>query len=403
VKYLGKYVNGYPFKPSDWGTVGRPILRIQDLSAFNSEPNRFAGEIPARYLIRRGDILISWSASLGVYRWDGEDSWLNQHIFKVQVDQTRLRERFFVWLAEWFINEMDREVHGSTMQHLTADAFGSFPVLLPPDTEQLRIADYLDRETARLDALVAAKERLIGLLAEKRRALITRAVTRGLDLRASLRDSGIPWLGEIPAHWRLVQFKHVTTRVDVGIAEAATHAYSLEGVPLIRSANLRAGVIDTTDMLFIEEWFAERNRSKYLFAGDIVTVRTGNTGVSAVLPPALDRSQCFTMLISTLVPVNLPQFFCYFLNSDGGQQFFRLEALGAAQDNISVPILKETPVPVPALEEQRAIVAYIIAETDKLDAVRAATEHTIVLLRERRAALIAAAVTGNIDVEEAVA
>src|SRR5207253_325427 len=113
---------------------------------------------------------------------------------------------------------------------------------------------------------------------------ITRAVTRGLDPRVPLRDSGIPWLGEIPAHWRFVQFKHVTTRIDVGIAEAATHAYSVAGVPLIRSANLRAGVIDTSDMLFIEEWFAERHRSKYLLAGDIVSVRTGNTGVSAVLP-----------------------------------------------------------------------------------------------------------------------
>src|SRR5262245_33924433 len=111
VKYLGSYMNGYPFNPNDWGTEGRPILRIQDLSGSNAEPNRFNGEIDSRYLIRRGDILISWSASLGVYRWPGEDAWLNQHIFKVEVDRKRL--------------------------------------LLPPDSQQGAIAEYLGLETAR--------------------------------------------------------------------------------------------------------------------------------------------------------------------------------------------------------------------------------------------------------------
>ena len=100
VKYLGAYINGYPFKPQDWGSpVGRPILRIQDLSSANQEPNRYDGEIPSRYLIRPRDILISWSASLGVYRWEGEEAWLNQHIFKVILDNKRIRDDFFVCLS----------------------------------------------------------------------------------------------------------------------------------------------------------------------------------------------------------------------------------------------------------------------------------------------------------------
>jgi hypothetical protein len=102
VKYLGAYINGFPFKPEDWGTIGRPILRIQNLSSHDQEPNRYDGEIPGRYLVRSGDILISWSASLGVYRWTGEEAWLNQHIFKVALDHARVRDDFFVWLAEWF-------------------------------------------------------------------------------------------------------------------------------------------------------------------------------------------------------------------------------------------------------------------------------------------------------------
>ncbi|MGH7963727.1 MAG: restriction endonuclease subunit S [Candidatus Binatia bacterium] len=301
----------------------------------------------------------------------------------------------YVCLSRDFVDAVDASTFGSKMPRADWDFIGNMPVPLPTLRCQRAIADYLDRETARLDGLVAAKERVLRLLAEKRRALITRAVTCGLNPRVPLRDSGIPWLGELPAHWRLMQFKFVTMRVDVGIAEAATHAYSLTGVPILRSTNVRADKLDNIDLLYIEPWFAQKNSSKTIHAGDIVTVRTGNTGVSAAVPKSLDGCQCFTMLMSTLVAGHVPEFFSAYLNSTTGQNYFQLEALGTAQNNISVPILKDMPVLVPPVSEQHAIVAHIERETAKVDAMRAATERTITLLKERRAALIAAAVTGH--------
>ena len=106
-----------------------------------------------------------------------------------------------------FLAEVEMRSVGVNYPAVNASDLGDIPVHLPPERNQRAIADYLDREMARLDALVAAKERVLGLLAEKRRALITRAVTRGLDPHAPLRDSGIPWLGEIPAHWRVERLR----------------------------------------------------------------------------------------------------------------------------------------------------------------------------------------------------
>src|SRR5207248_435328 len=116
------------------------------------------------------------------------------------------------------------------------------------------------------------------------------------------KDSGINWLGRIPAHWSLSKLRRIATRVDVGIAEAATHAYADVGVPLVRATNILNGTLERDSMLFIEPWFAERNRSKRLHTGDIVTVRTGVPGQSAVVPLDLNGAQCFTALMTTLRP-----------------------------------------------------------------------------------------------------
>ena len=382
------YINGYPFKPSDWGTVGRPILRIQDLSSTENESNRFNGEIPNRYLVRPGDILISWSASLGVYRWVGEEAWLNQHIFKVELDIKRVRDDFFVWLAEWFINEMDREVHGSTMQHLTADAFGGFPVLLPPHEVQARIADYLVRETARLDSLVAAKQQVLGLLAEKRRSLIAHAVTRGIDPRATLSNSRIRWLGEIPAHWE-------TRRVVWLFRERDERGEA--DLPLLE-VSINAGVVlrEFSDER-IESTAADFNTYKVARQGDVVFNKMRMwQGAVGVAPQDGLVSPDYVVAAPTGA-----------LSPEYAGLLFRTEMFSAECARRSYGIVwdrlrlywdgfRDIELPLPPVETQREIVSYVAVETSKLDALHLASKRSITLLKERRAALIAAAVTGQL-------
>lgn len=383
-------MNGYPFKPGEWSSEGRPILRIQDLSGLSAEPNRFAGEIDPRYLVQRGDILISWSASLGVYRWAGEESWLNQHIFKVELDSAIVHPDFFCWLAEWFMAELSREAHGSTMQHLTADAFGGFPVLLPPTFQQQAIARYLGSEAGRLDALVNAKQRVLDLLAEKRKALIATAVTRGLDPKVTLRGSGVPWLGKIPAHWEIERtrwlFRERDLRSKTGEEEMLTVSHLTGVTP--RSEK---------DVNMFE---AETNEGyKLCEPGDLV-INTlwawmgamGIAPVKGMVSPAYNVYEPGPRLEPAYIDalVRLPVFAQEVTRYSKGVWSSRLRLYPEG--------FFEVYLPAPPKDEQQAIVKHIARETEKLDAVRAATEKTIGLLKERRAALIAAAVTGQLDV-----
>jgi type I restriction enzyme, S subunit len=306
----------------------------------------------------------------------------------------------YALLSEQFIATVDASTFGAKMPRADWEFIGQVFLPIPRRKQQRAIAAFLDRKTAAIDALITKKERLSELLREKRQALITQVVTKGLDPCVRMKESGIPWLGRVPAHWTVNKLRRIAKRVDVGIAEAATHAYVEVGVPIIRSTNVANNRFDTEHLLFIAPWFAEKNRSKYLRAGDLVTVRTGNAGVTTVVPPNLDKSQCFTLLMTTLRKEHSPEFYDYLLNCDVGRTYFALESWGTAQQNISVPILGGMLVTVPPAVEQTTIVATLQRYVARLDRATRLVEKHVNKLREYRQALITAAVTGKIDVSK---
>jgi type I restriction enzyme S subunit len=336
--------------------------------------------------------------------------WASEHAVVVQP----LAKFATFWMGETLrAMNLNQYAVSAAQPGLAVDKVSALKIPVPPSNEQRAIADFLDRQTARLDTLVGKKRELIEKLKEKRTALISRTVTRGLPPAAAraagvnpkpkLKPSGIEWLSEIPEHWDVVAYKRVCTRVDVGIAEAATHAYTDDGVPIIRSTNVKPNRLDTSDVLRIEPWFAEKNLSKTLHAGDLVTVRTGYPGTTAVIPPDFEGSQCFTLVISTPKRTAHGPFFSWVMNSDPGISYFETEGWGTAQTNISVPIVQFMPVPRPPVSEQRAISGYLDHETAKLDRMMEKVKAAIETLQEYRIALITAAVTGKIDVRRAVA
>lgn len=142
---IATFVNGYAFKPSDWNDTGIPIIRIQNLTNDNASRNYYNGQLDEKYRVVRGDILISWSATIGVFEWTREDSYLNQHIFKVVFNKLKVNKSFFKYLIKQKINEMLAKVHGSTMKHITKSNFDNIPILLPDINEQDRIARILDK------------------------------------------------------------------------------------------------------------------------------------------------------------------------------------------------------------------------------------------------------------------
>jgi len=286
---------------------------------------------------------------------------------------------------------------GATVESINQSLFLNTAIPMPSLPEQAAIAAFLDRETAKIDALIAEQQRLIKLLQEKRQSVISHAVTKGLNPDAPMKDSGIEWLGEVPEHWDCASLIRIAQRVVVGIAEAATHAYVDDGTPILRSTNIKGGSI-TGEVLMIDPAFAADRGSKAIRAGDLVTVRTGNAGATAVAPQGFDGCQCFTMLVTTLKDGFCPDFYGFWMNSVAAQTYFQLEGWGTAQVNISVPILKALPIPMPPESEQQDIVDLLLDAIAEGDAVSQSGQHAITLRQERRSALISAAVTGQIDV-----
>ena len=289
--------------------------------------------------------------------------------------------------------QLELAANGVTRFGIPKSEIGTMRLPVPPLAQQRAIANYLDRETARLDALVAAKEWVLGLLAEKRRALTTRAVTRGLDPNVSLRDSGVPWLGEIPAHWETERarwlFRERDQRSDTGDEELLTVSH-LSGVTPRSEKNVNMFEAKTTEGY------------KVCRAGDLV-INTlwawmGAMGVSPVdgiVSPAYNVYEPGSRLEPSYVDalVRLPIFDQEVIRYSKGVWSSRLRLYPEG--------FFEVLLPVPPFSEQREIVAHIAKETSKLNGLRTATERTTGLLKERRAALIAAAVTGQIDVEGA--
>jgi type I restriction enzyme S subunit len=164
----------------------------------------------------------------------------------------------YVCLSRDFVDAVDASTFGSKMPRADWDFIGNMPVPLPSTETQRAIADYLDRETARIDALVAAKERLLGLLAEKRRALITRAVTRGLNPDAPLRDSGLPWLGPIPAHWEIWKVSHFAAVGNGSTPSRENDDYWTDGViPWLNSSVVNQDEVTAADQFVTKTAYRE--------------------------------------------------------------------------------------------------------------------------------------------------
>ena len=148
---LATYINGYAFKPADWGDTGLPIIRIQDLTGNSYQLNRYDGGYPERIEVNDGDVLISWSASLGVYVWQRGKALLNQHIFKVVFDKLPVNKDYFVFAVEHKLAEMESKTHGATMKHIVKKDFDGTTIPYPPIEKQAEIADHLRRITSLID------------------------------------------------------------------------------------------------------------------------------------------------------------------------------------------------------------------------------------------------------------
>ena len=400
VKFIGEYINGFAFKPAHWADQGVPILRIQNLSDRSSEINRTSFVPPERYRVVKGDILISWSATLDVFQWDGEDAWLNQHIFRVEVNESNTSRHYFYWAAKWFMGELNEASHGSTMQHLTTDKFGGFNVPLPTLNEQQKIANFLDHETTKIDTLIEKQQQLIKLLKEKRQAVISHAVTKGLNPNAPMRDSGVEWLGEVPQHWIVAGFKKYLNKiVDY---RGKTPEKRESGVFLVTARNIKNGQINydvSREYVAYEEYDTIMSRGLPQVGEVLFTTEAPLGEVAQVDREDIALAQRIIKLDGCSGIVD-NTFLKFFIMSEHFQQSLLTFASGSTALGIKAERLVYLRMLLPPFQEQKEICSHIELMCKKIDVLISKAESGISLLQERRTALISAAVTGKIDVRD---
>ncbi|MBK8119483.1 MAG: restriction endonuclease subunit S [Sulfuritalea sp.] len=269
----------------------------------------------------------------------------------------------------------------------------------PPLSEQTQIVAFLDRETAKIDELVAEQRRLMELLKEKRQAVISHAVTKGLNPNAPMKPSGIEWLGDVPAHWEVRRVKSVSAFTTSG-PRGWSERVGDEGALFVQSGDLN----DSLEVEFSGSKRvqvandAEATRTR-LCDGDVVVcitgAKTGNVAVCVAVPEVAYINQHLCLIRPARE--SLPVFLGGLLKCDLGQTYFDFSQYGLKQ-GLSLEDVREAPVLVPPLAEQAAIVTYVGAATAKFDTLTTEAQRAIDLLQERRTALISAAVTGQIDV-----
>ncbi len=359
-----------------------------------------------RFSLRKGDVLItkdseSWTdiAVPAVVAQDLPEVLCGYHLAHIRPDSNC--DGAFLSRSFSAIGPRDQfhiSANGITRFGLTGDAIRSGEFPLPPLTEQRAIAAFLDRETARIDELVARKERLIELLQEKRAALITRAVTRGLDPDAPMKDSGVEWLGEIPTHWEMKRLKTIA-EIRYGLGQPPKE--SSDGLPLVRATNVYRGHITDEDMLYVDPADVPAGRRAFLSTGEIVVVRSGAyTADSAIIPKKYEGAIAGYDMVVTVKGAK-PEFIatallCPYLRDAQ----LVVASTRAAQPHLNAEELGDALILLPPLPEQGAIAAYLNRETAKLDVLGAKVREAIERLKELRAALISASVTGRIDVRE---
>ncbi|MBL9158948.1 MAG: restriction endonuclease subunit S [Verrucomicrobiales bacterium] len=302
------------------------------------------------------------------------------------------------------VEEMRRYSRGVTDFRLRLywDEFKNLSIVLPPEREQTAIAAFLDRETAKIDALVAEQRRLIELLKEKRQAVISHAVTKGLNPDAPMKDSGIEWLGEVPTHWEVKPLRRFSCLVQSGPFGSQLHAdeYVRGGVPVINPTNMVEGSVVPNDEITVTDAVANRLSHQRLRAGDVIFSRRGELGRCALITETEEGWLCGTgsMILRLHQSEYHAGYLSHFLSLGVMRQYFQSYSIGSVMDSLSSATLLCTPMVVPPIDEQGEISAFIGRESAKFDTLTAEAQRAIDLLQERRTALISAAVTGQIDV-----
>ncbi|WP_420001380.1 restriction endonuclease subunit S [Acinetobacter sp. LF10] len=311
--------------------------------------------------------------------------------------------------VRWLLHEFDvshmKTLGAGVRQTVNFSDIANCYFYLPTNIEQKKIGEFLDNETAKIDTLIAKQEKLIELLKEKRQAVISHAVTKGLNLNAPMKDSGVEWLGEVPEHWKIFNIQRILNFIEQGSSPVAQNQtpqddeYGVLKISAVKKGKFFPNESKTLD-------YKSQLETKYIVhLGDLLVTRANTPQLVADACVVNTEPTSPTMMCDLIYRLNTisdikKEFLCYWLLSNSGRTQIELDARGSSMTmaKVSQSHIKAWKVVLPPLKEQNDIVIYLDYKLKEIDRLIDKSMVTIKLIQERRTALISAAVTGKVDV-----
>jgi type I restriction enzyme S subunit len=287
------------------------------------------------------------------------------------------------------------------MPRATWDFIGNISLPTLPLESQKLIARFLDRKTATIDTLIAKKQRLIQLLEEKRTALINQAVTKGLNPNAPMKDSGIPWIGEIPEHWGIVALGYICSLTSGGTPDRNRPEFWSGDIPWVKTGEINYNYIHQTEE-YITEVGLKNSSTKLASKGTLLMAMYGQ-GVTRGRVAILDIEASFNQACLAIYPhqlIEIKYLYYYFVNA---YQHIRDDGNETSQMNLSSGLIGKIKITLPTIEEQRTIASFLDGKVEYIDSLKQKLKNSIEKLQEYRRSLITAAVTGKLEISEAEA
>ena len=366
IKKLGdvaSYINGFAFKPEHWNDEGMPIIRIQNLNNPDASYNYCNIDIPSKYIVESGDILISWSASLGVYEWKGENAYLNQHIFKVVFDKIPINKFFLKYAVGAKLNEMLKDAHGATMKHVVKKDFDNTKIIYPPLPEQ--------------ESIVAELDCLSGIIEKQKQQL------KELDnlAQAIFYDMfGDPITNE--KGWEVKRLEDIAY---IGLGFTHTPQYVDKGVAFLSVKDISGGEICWDDVRYVsEEEYISAPKGAKPNKGDIMFCRVGTMGK----PVIVNTDQPFCTFVSVgylhlLDHTMTNQYVKYWMQSKSFDVQVAANVKGLAIKNLNTGWLKKFEIQTPPLSLQQEFASKIEAIERQKELIKQSLSETETLFNSR--------------------
>ncbi|SIS66594.1 restriction endonuclease subunit S [Salimicrobium salexigens] len=404
---LGKMVQPNKKSETDKLVPYLKAVNVQDSGLkYNDENKMYASSTDlAKYDVEKGDLLVCEGGEIG--RSALVDKEYKGFVFQNSLHRVRStfnNVQFLHYIMQAIRNSgyIDVLVNRLTIAHLTRERLIGVKIAIPNKGEQDVIVQFLNHKTSEIDTLIADKQKLIELLEEKRQAVISEAVTKGLDPDVPMKDSGVAWIGEIPEHWGLNRLGTITDKLSNGYVGPTRDVLRDHGIRYLQSLHIKQGKVlfDKKPYYVDESWGSKHEKSK-LKKGDLVIVQTGDIGQCAVITREFEDTNCHALIIVRLKEhVGFGEYLNWYFQSNYG--FFSLLSFktGALHPHLDPGRIKNMKILLPPKEEQENIINYLNREITDIESIINIQKKIINRFKEYRQSLIYEAVTGKIDVQE---